>query len=976
MTTSADAAAKLVGRTTELLSMQQVLSGALSGSADAVAVLGEPGIGKTCMLGELCERAGALGFDVLAGRGSEFEQDVPYGLVIDALDERFRTLEAEVIADLGPQNVAELGAILPSLAGRSGRLASQLQVERFEFHRAVGAAFERCVRDRPLVLAFDDVHWADPASVELIGFLLRRPVPGVVLALAYRPLQAPRRLLDAVAQAVRDDLLRELKLVPLTIGEASELLGHRPESAFVRSLHLESGGNPFYLEQLARMARNSSAPKAASQRDNEHETSIPAAVRATLAQELAVLSSSALEVLQAAAVVGDPFDVDLVTDTAATNHSTVLECLDALVTADLVRVCDVAGSFRFRHPIVRRVVYDSTMPGWRLGAHKRTAHALTRRGAALGARAHHIERSASIGDEEAVTILTEAGHAVAAHAPAAAAGWFKAALRLLPETGRVEQRLPLAFSLAIALASSGSLLETRATLEQVLELVPSSAHSDRIRVIVMIARTDHGLGRAEEARHLITTALEKAAPGSADAVALRLELAQNRLMMGRWEEAVDIATQARTQAEDLSEPTLLIAATSTLAWYTSYRGSVAEAQELIDLAADGLDAREIHLDPVLLDALADLMAAEMSADRFRAAGRHAERGVRASRATGNGYAFSRFTLGVAVSKLNLGQLNDARYAAETAVEAALLLQNDQLLQAAESLLCWVETLRGELPAAVAAGRAAVQAADRQPDAVFAWLAHACYGEALIEAGETERGRQEILSIGGFELSDVPPTNRTLVRQTLVTAELSVGRIDAAEKVVRQMEETSVGTSREGGANFARARIHHAVGDFTAAAAAAQKAAECFDMVELPIWAGRCQLLAGRSLGLDGQLAAAIHELERAHTIFHDTGAERLRDETAKELRNLGRRVRRQPAAIEPGHPPTLTERERGVADRIVQGYTNREIAAELFISPKTVEKHLARIFTKLGISSRAGVAAALYRHQTNQPGQIRGVPEL
>jgi DNA-binding NarL/FixJ family response regulator len=91
----------------------------------------------------------------------------------------------------------------------------------------------------------------------------------------------------------------------------------------------------------------------------------------------------------------------------------------------------------------------------------------------------------------------------------------------------------------------------------------------------------------------------------------------------------------------------------------------------------------------------------------------------------------------------------------------------------------------------------------------------------------------------------------------------------------------------------------------------------------------------------------------------------LRDEAAKELRTLGRRVRRQPSPDEPIDAPILTEREQGVADRVVQGYTNREIAGELFVSPKTVEKHLARIFAKLGISTRAGMAAALNRRHTD-----------
>ncbi|WP_327110928.1 AAA family ATPase [Nocardia sp. NBC_01730] len=960
-----DPDAKLVGRAPELLNIAKVLASARAGSAGAVIVLGEPGIGKTRMLDELCEQAAAGGFDVLAGRGSEFEREVPYSLVVDSLDERFRVLAAEIIASLGKDRLAELAAVLPSLSGRGGPLASRLEVERFEFHRAVRATFEQLVRRRPVLLALDDVHWADPASVELIGFLLRRAVPGMVLALAYRARQAPRLLLAAVQQARRDGLLRELDLAPLTIGEAADLLGQQPGSALVRSLHAESGGNPFYIEQLARMAHEPAAPTPRAWIGGKPETGIPAAVRAALAQELANLPFQTLEVLQAAAVAGDPFDVDLVAEIVATDKTLLLERIDSLAAADLVRATDVAGWLRFRHPIVRRVVYDSAMPGWRFGAHKRAARALARRDAPLGVQAHHVEHSASAGDDEAVAILTDAGQAAEARAPAAAAGWFEAALRLLPETSRSERRLPLMISLAGALAAAGRLRDSRTVLERTLEFLPADSLEDRVRIIGMIVRADHGLGRAEEAHHLLTTALEQAAPGSPNAVALRLNLAENHLMMGQGAQAVETAAAARAQARALGDPTLLLAATSKLAVFTSHQGTVAETLELIDWAAGGMDARGVELTPTLLEALDDLVYTELSTDRFRDACRHAERGLHVSRTTGHGYLYVRFTLGVAGAKLWLGQLYDAKSAAESAVEAAVLLDNDQLLSNAEGVLCWIETLRGDLPAALAAGRASVRATDRQPNALFAWIGHVSYGEALIEAGEVERGRREIMSIGGPELSDLPPTPRALWCQALVTAELSAGRIEAAETVARRMADAAPGlASSAGNARHAQARISLVAGNFQKAAGFAHEAVQCFDALEMRVWAGRARLVAGRAHALAGEHAAAVRELELAHGILDDAGAERLRDEAAKELRTLGRRVRRKPTADEPTGAPILTEREQSIADRVVQGLTNREIATELFVSPKTVEKHLARIFAKLGISSRAGVATALNRRHT------------
>ncbi|MDE1675380.1 helix-turn-helix transcriptional regulator [Nocardia gipuzkoensis] len=969
----ADPGSKLVGRSLELLRVEELLASARAGSVGAVAVLGEPGIGKTRLLGELCQRAVTAGFDVLTGRGSEFEQEVPFGLVVEALDKRFRMLEPELVVGLGQDRLAELAAVLPSLSGSSRQLASRLEVERFEFHRAVRATFERLVRRRPLLLALDDVQWADPASAELLSYVLRHMVPGMVLALAYRRRQAPRILVEAIEQATRESFLYKLELAPLTLPEAADLLGQRPESPIIRTLHAESGGNPFYLEQLARTVRQdraAPAPGAASR--NEHD--IPGALSATIAQELAVLPIDSLRMLQAAAAAGDPFEVDLAAAIGDIDEAGALNCVDELVTEDLVRPTDVPGWFRFRHPIVRRVVYDGTLPGWRLVAHKRAAQALTQRGASLAVRAHHVERSATVGDEDAVAVLTEAGQSVVARAPAAAAGWFDAALRLIPGASGSERRLSLAIAQAGALASAGLLQDSRMALERALEMLPADSVGDRVRIIGMIAAAEHGMGRAEEAHHWIVTALGQAAEGSTDAVILRRELGENYLMRGEWERAFETAAHARAQAESLGDPDLLLAATASLTWYTSFRsdivhGDTARAQNLLDLTAAGLDARGVDLTPTLLEALADLVYAENAADRFRAANGHAERGLHVSRATGNGHTFVRFTLGEGAAKLMLGQLNAARRASEAAVETSLLLDNDQLLCTAEGLRCWIETQRGDLSAAVAAGQTAVRAADRRPDSLFTWLAHTCYGEALIEAGAIERGRYEILSAGGHELSGVPPSTRPFWHQALVTAELSAGRIDAAEELVQYMEEaTATGLrSRDAHALCARARLYAAKGKLEAAAEFAQQSAERFDAVEMRVWASRARLTAGSALARFGASTSAERELRLAHAIFSDAGAARLRDEAAKELRILGKRVQRKPTTDDQIDPLALTERERSIAGRVMQGYTNREIAAELFISPKTVEKHLARIFTKLGISTRAGVAEAMKRTGRDHP---------
>ncbi|MEU7769474.1 AAA family ATPase [Nocardia sp. NPDC049190] len=954
----------LVGRADELRHIDEVLAAARSGSAGAVVIVGELGIGKSRLLGELCERATVSGFDVLTGRGTELEREIPFGLFVEALNEKFGALDSPIIADLGADQMAELAAVLPSVSRQHRQSASGLETERFKFHRAVRATLSCLVPHKPIVLALDDVHWADPASVELIGHLLRRSIPGMVLVLAYRPRAVEHLLREASAQAAREGLLRVLDLAPLTVAEAAEALGEPVDSPVVRGLHSESGGNPFYLEQLARMSRKSQAsPLPAESVNNRHSTGISTALRMTITQELTGLAGDALGVLRAGAVAGDPFDVDLVAAIAESDQARVLRCLDKLVGVDLVRPTTTPGQFRFRHPVVRRVVYDEAMPGWRFDAHKQAARALGRRGAPIGTRAHHVELSASPGDAEAAATLAEAGRAVAPRAPAAAAGWFEAALRLLPETGADEQRLLLVVSLAGALAYSGRLRDSRTTLEQALQILPVDALGERTRIIGMIARADHGLGRAEDARHLLVAALRETTEGSADAVPLELALAENYLMRRQWAEGIDVAMRARGHAEALGDSGLLVAVNALLALLTNHEGDKARSKYFAGLVADHIDASDVVMTPELLEPLANLADAEVGIDQLREASRHAERGLTISRATGHGHVVARFMVSAAAAKMFLGNLREARPAAESAVEMALLLDNDQLRTTADATRCYIETWTGELSTAIRAGRAAVHAAARTPGAHYAWLARGSYGQALIEAGEFDRGRREILLIGGPDLSEMPPTARSFFEPALVKAELAAGRIDAAEAIARRMKDFTFGLrSREAQAHYADAQIYLARGDFPAAVAAARQAHEAFHAAEMAVLAARAQLMTGRALARTDQNTAAIHELEMAYGILRDAGAARLADEAAHELRTLGKHVRRRPEANEPDSPSTLTGRERDIADRVVQGYTNREIAAQLFISPKTVEKHLARVFAKLGTSSRSGVAAAMNGH--------------
>ncbi len=552
----------LVGRADELDALEHVLDELNRGPPGAIELVGELGTGKTRLLSELAARAELRGHLVLSGSASELERELPLSVFVDALDEYVEGLEPERLAALDNDVQAELGHVFPSLSALAGGRKPGLQHERYRSHRAVRALLERLAETTPLVLVLDDFHWADPASVELLGALLRRP-PGaaVLMALALRPRRVPERLSAALERAHRAAALTRVELGALTPVEARELLGETVDVADATVLYQESGGNPFYLEQLARSLERAGGWTASVYDESLAAIGVPAAVASALAQELALLSEHARLVLEGAAVAGDPFEPELAAAAAATSEATAIDAVDELLQLDFVRPTDVPRRFRFRHPLVRRAVYEATAGGWRLGAHERCAEALAARGMTAAARAHHVERSAREGDVKAVAVLREAGETAARLAPASAARWFADALRLLPQTAPAQERVELLVARAGALAATGQFADSREALLESLAIVPDESIALRTRLTTGCARVEHRLGQYEQAHARLVSELGGLPdPVSPEAVELLIELALNEFYRSKYGALHDWAERAVSAAEALGDLPLKAAA--------------------------------------------------------------------------------------------------------------------------------------------------------------------------------------------------------------------------------------------------------------------------------------------------------------------------------------------------------------------------------------------------------------------------------
>jgi ATP/maltotriose-dependent transcriptional regulator MalT len=957
-----------VGRAEELASLEWVLGELDRGCPGAIELTGEPGIGKTRLLRELAARAAARQHLVLSGAASEFENDLPFSVFVDALDEYLAGLEPDRLAAIDDVSQAELAHVFPSLSALADGQQVAPQHERYRSHRAVRALLGHLAQTLPLVLVLDDFHWADSASVELLGALLHRPpAAAVVIAVALRPRQTPERLAITLERAHRSAAVTRVDLGALTLAEARQLLGERVDVARAALLYQESGGNPFYLEQLAR------APGRAPHFTSAPEISLtgldaPAAVAASLAEELTLLSDVGRLVFEGAAVAGDPFEPELAAAAAGTSEAAGMHAVDELLGLDLIRITDVPRRFRFRHPLVRRAVYEATGGGWRLGAHERCAEALAARGASAAARAHHVERSARQGDLAAVAVLREAGEAAARLAPESAARWFGGALRLLPQTAPAQDRVELLLARSWALAAAGRFTDSHQAALEAAALVPGQPGALNTTVATACASVERFLGRYEHAHARLVRALSLLPePASVERAELLIELTLNEFYRSRYAAMHDWAAPAVSAAREVGDAALIAAAAVMPAFADAMTGPAETARSRHAQAAalvDELSDEELSLRP---DAAGWLAIAEVYLDLYAEADEHASRALGLARAGGQGDPLHRLYPVLPRVWYVRGKLAEATELLDGAIEAARLLGSPPALAGNLFNRSIVALAADDLDIALATAEESVELTrDLDEGFVTAWAA-ARLANVLFETGQPDQATELLLSrAGGAELTLIPGGWRAYCLELLTRCWLALdrpseaGHAAALAEVIAAAVQLPLATTW---ANRAVAAVALDAGDAALAAERALASADVADTAGAPIEAALSRTLAGRALAGTGERDRAVAELQRAAASLDVCGAWRYRQSAERELRKLGHHIHRRtrPGTTDGAGITLLTGRELQVARLVVDRKTNPQIAAELFLSQKTVETHLRNIFHKMGVTSRTALARAVER---------------
>jgi DNA-binding NarL/FixJ family response regulator len=947
---SAISSPPLVGRAGEREAIAGALRALRVGPGAVVAIEGEPGIGKSVLLAHLAASAAADGCTVLRSRATEFEADLPYALWTEALDAHLAAAGERRLSRLGLADAGALAGVLPAVTDLADGPAAG---DRHRTHRGLRDLLERLAAPRPLVLSLDDVHWADPASADALAALVRRP-PGapVLLGLAAREGQVSPAVAAALSAAMAEDRVTRLVLAPLSEAEAAELVG---ESA--RLIYEQAGGNPFYLEQLARVRTGARGGTSAA------DGSIPAAVAAALAGELAALEPEERLMLDAAAVVGDPFDPGLAAEVAELSEARALRALDALLARALVRSAGAPRRFAFRHPLVRHAVYVATPGGWRLGAHDRAARALERHGAGVVARAHHVEHAARPGDEQAIALLADAARELHVSAPGTAAHFQAAALRLLPDRPQErERRTRMQARLADAQAAAGNAVTARETL---LHALDSASGEQRLALTVALANAEWWLGRNEEARRRLHLALgELPAQPSADRIRLRLALALTALADCDLREAQAQASDARDDARAIGDPVFELAALAGGALARVTEADTPEAAAALDESSAALERLSSEQLATRLPALWMHARARHAFGRFEAALADCERGSAIAADTGRERVLLVLTIESVSTLIELGRLAQATATAEEGVELARLSGQPRMLLWAHSALASARVMAGDVAGALTH---ATEAAEIATPADF----HAagqpgwCLGAALVAAGNPEAAVPALLeAFGGPQLTDVLPVYRPRAAADLVEAQLAIGDVAAAEEVLAHGEAAAARAGTPWAAavtGVARAVVLLARGSAREAALAGAAAREVADGA--PLTSALARLAEGRALAAAGERRAAVEALVAAQSAFDGFGALRRRDEAIRELRRIGHRVLRPARDATTGALGALTPREREIAELVAAGRTNREVAAQLVLSSRTIEAHLRNIYGKLDVRSRVELARVVQRDE-------------
>ncbi|MCV7423027.1 AAA family ATPase [Mycobacterium yunnanensis] len=911
----------LVGREAEAQAIADFLSG--TDGSSALAIEGEPGIGKTTLWLAGCDLARELGCHVMSARAADAESVLAYTPLADLL----RQVDRATLATLPRPQRSAVDQVLVTADTDTGSTDQ----------RAVAAGLlsvvEALAESAPVLLAVDDLQWLDPSSALVLGYVVRRlPRRARVLA----TVRSDPRDEGAASwlQSHRPDAVTWIRLEPLRLnginGIVREHTGrYLPRPALVR-IHELSGGNPFYALELARVVDPVRSTAA---------TEMPSTLTDVVRARIGEVDPAAGDALLAAACLAAP-TVDLIADAVDVDVDRVVELLEGAESQGVV-VID-GGRVRFAHPLLAHGFYTDVAPARRRRMHRRLAAVV----AQPELRARHLALSSTSRDDGTLRALDAAAEASRVRgAPAAAAELVDMAIGLGGDTA--QRRIKL----AQYHFDAGNPSRARELLDEVVARLPRSveraAAASLLGVVLIFGDSLPG------AVDVLRAALDDVEDDLALRVDVLTALSFTLLNVGDVTAAVRTADEATAHAELLGQP---------------HRSSQAVGMRVMVrfLAGDGLDGAGLRRALTVEDHPSTPMA-------FRPSTQHAmllawtgqlERSAAALQVIGQdcvdrgddgGWMFIAFNS--LVTHVWRGTFAEAGAVAEDAMERALLMGGDVMLSAALTMRATVAVYAGRIDEARAAADQALAASDRAGSSILAGWPIALGGFLELSVGNYEGtlARLEPLLV---RLWETPWSTEIFLASFVpdaVEAMVALGRLDDAEPLVDVLEDNGRRLDRAwmlAAGGRCRALLLAARGDVTAAAHVADVAMTVHDRLPMPFERARTQLVVGQLQRRQRRNVDAARTLREAIGAFEGLGTALWADRTRAELERVN---------VGPHAATRLTASERRVAELISSGMTNRAVAAALFISPKTVEANLSHVYRKLGIRSRAELGQRMAR---------------
>ena len=596
------AAGRLVDRVQERAHVARCTASANDNAGQLVLIAGEAGIGKTRLASELASTLFASGWTVLYGRVAT-ESVVPYEPFVEAI-RHFLThhpLQAGTFDAAIEPELAELARIMPELRVTTGAQPypeEDVHLKRYRLFEGVVALLHWILAESPVCLMLDDLQWADRATVLLLRHVLRSTQTArlLIVATCREEEIAPNSgLTELLGDLRREQRLERVALLGMDTRYTQELVeevvGEQPPEQFAELLAEQTGGNPFFIEQVAHglseRGDDTRFDRAALER-----MGVPEGVKELIAGRLRHADSTAVDTLAAAAVLGQSFSPGVLGQLIDRDLGAVLTVLDAGIAAGLVLEEPAEHRFAFRHALVRAALHETFSASRRALLHLRAGDVLESEGAPPGELALHFWEAREIGGaSKAVRYgVRAAAQARHSHADHEAVAHYERALEAAALVEEPDSALVCRLMLGLGEAQmrAGDSSAARDTLARAAELADELGMSDVLATAALnVGAFNLSSGTVDE---LLVGMLERALVGAEGAVRARLLARLGTALY--WSDEVERRNQLATEAEQLARA---VGDPATLAYVLGYNHTthwtpkraeeaIAESSEVIELA--------------------------------------------------------------------------------------------------------------------------------------------------------------------------------------------------------------------------------------------------------------------------------------------------------------------------------------------------------------------------------------------------------